>query len=196
MQVFPPGPAALALIRARTGDAMSYTFEVSELLYVNMDQLARPLAFVALDGSGRFEVAEAAQAVPAQNSADGGWRDGQITGDLLAGQAHPTLGGDARLCLGRGRSMQGMRSRRAIPQSGQALGFEAGHPLAHRLGAHPHRLGHGRQSQPAADQPHSTRRRLTRILMDVHPVPPTSLKPRNFSVRGSDRMDNLLKTYI
>jgi hypothetical protein len=32
--------------------------------------------------------------------------------------------------------------------------------------------------------------------VDVHPVAPRSLKPRNSSVLGSDRMDNLLKAHI
>ena len=53
---------------------------------------------------------------------------------------------------------------------------------------------------PAFDQhpPHqlgSTVRRQTGILMDVHPVPPWTLKPRNFSFPGQDRMDNLLRAH-
>ena len=134
----------------------------------------------------------------AQHTADGGRRDGQITGDLRSGQPLPTQGHDGRLRLNRGRAVQAAWPRGAVLQPGAAFSLEAGDPLAYRLGAHPHRLGHNLRGEPALDQPHqalSTRGRQTRILMDVHPVPPGLLKPRNSSFLGSDRMDNLLKAH-
>ena len=42
----------------------------------------------------------------------------------------------------------------------------------------------------------STFRRQRRILVDVHLVLPGTLKLRNLSFLGSDRMDNLLKDHI
>ncbi|KQT70250.1 hypothetical protein ASG51_14460 [Methylobacterium sp. Leaf465] len=198
VQILPADPAALALAGALAGDAMAGALEAAELLDVDVDQLAGPLAFVALHGRGRFEITDAVQAVPAQHPADGGGRDGEVTGDLLAGQTLPMQGQDGVLRPGRGRTVQAVRPRGAVLQSGDAFGVEAGHPLAHRLGTHPHRLGHRFGAEPAPGQPHqspSTRRRQTRILMDVHPVAPRSLKPRNSNRPGSDRMDNLLKAH-
>ena len=41
----------------------------------------------------------------------------------------------------------------------------------------------------------STNRCQTGILMNVHPVPPKTLKLRNLSFLGSNRMDNVLKAH-
>jgi hypothetical protein len=51
-------------------------------------------------------------------------------------------------------------------------------------------------AQQLADDMLSTARRQTGILMNVHPVPQESLKLRNSSFPGRDRMDNLLKAHI
>jgi hypothetical protein len=198
VQVLPADAAARTLAGAIAGDAVADAREATELLDVDVDQLARLGALVAAHGLGRLKVFDAAQAVAAQHPADGGRRDGQITGDLRAGQTLPAQGHDGFLRLGRGRAVQLVRPRGAILQPGGPFGLEAGHPLAHRLGAHAHRRGHRLRAEPALGQPHqslSTRRRQTRILVDVHPVAPGSLKPRNSSVLGSDRMDNLLKAH-
>ena len=124
---------------------------------------------------------------------------GETTGDLRAGQTLTAQGHNGFLGRDRGRAVQRVRPRGAILQPGGSFGLEAGNPLAHRLGAHTHRRGHRRRAEPALGQPHkalSTRGRQTRILVDVHPVAPRSLKPHNSSVLGSGRMDNLLKAHI
>ena len=177
---------------------MAHTVEAAELLDVDVDQLAWPLTLVALNGWRRFEIADAAQAVPTQDPADGGGRDGQVARDLRAGQALPTQGYDGRLCLGRGRPVQAAGPRGAILQPGGAFGFKAGDPLADRLGTDPHPLSHRLRGEATPGQPHqplSTGRRQTRILVDVHPVPPRGLKLRNLSFLGPDRMDNLWKDH-
>jgi hypothetical protein len=51
---------------------------------------------------------------------------------------------------------------------------------------------------PAQDRPHhalSTKRRQTGILMDVHPVLRGTLKRRNSSFLGPNRMNNLLEAH-
>lgn len=104
-------------------------------------------------------------------TADGGRRDGKITGDLRAAQALLTQGHDGFLRPGRCRTVQAVRPRGAILQPDRPFGVEAGDPLAHRLGAHAHRCGHRLRNEPAPGQPHkalSIQGRQTRILVDVH----------------------------
>jgi hypothetical protein len=56
-----------------------------------------------------------------------------------------------------------------------------------------------RRRPPALDLPNnplSTNRRETGILMNVHPVLRGTLKLRNLSFLGPNRMDNLSKAHI
>lgn len=86
-------------------------------------------------------------------------------GNLRAGQTLTAQGHDGFLGRDRGRAVQAVRLRRAVLQPGGSVGLEAGDPLAHRLGAHAHRLGRRLRAEPALGQPHkafSNRGRQTR----------------------------------
>jgi hypothetical protein len=54
-----------------------------------VDDLARGGAFVAADRLGRFESGKPIEAQPSENAADGGRRNPDFRGDLLAGVALP-----------------------------------------------------------------------------------------------------------
>ena len=154
MQVLPADTAARTLASAIAGDAMADAFEAAELLDVDVDQLARLVALVVAHRLGRFEISDAAQTKSALHAADGGGRDGEVTGDQCSGQTLPTQGHDGCLGRDRGRTVQAVRPQRTILQPGGSFGLEAGHPLAHRLGAHAHRLGHRLWAETALGQSH------------------------------------------
>ena len=58
--------------------------DAAELLDIDVDELARVLALIAPDRFGRLQGTQLIQAQPTQNTADGGWRDAGLGGDLLA----------------------------------------------------------------------------------------------------------------
>src|SRR5215217_7639788 len=67
--------ARLALPPAVPGDAVADLVEATELLDVDVDELAGMLAFVAPHRLGRLEVSEAPQAGVVEDAADRGRRD-------------------------------------------------------------------------------------------------------------------------
>jgi len=67
MDIFPADAAAVALAGAIAGDAVADALEATELFGVEMDHLARFLAFVAVHRRGRFEIAHAAEAEALQH---------------------------------------------------------------------------------------------------------------------------------
>ncbi len=86
MHELPAGAAtALGLVG---GNAMTGAEEASELLDVEMQQIAGGGMFVAAQGPSRFEIADTAEAFAAQNAADGGGREADSLGDV---SASPTL---------------------------------------------------------------------------------------------------------
>src|ERR1700712_4027145 len=115
VEVFPAGPAALALAGAVAGDAMTRPFEAPELLDVDVDQVTRPLALVAAHRLGPVQGRDAVEAETLQDAADGSGRDAQIPGDLPTGEALSAQGLDGHHRGGRGGTMQGVRPRRAVP---------------------------------------------------------------------------------
>src|SRR6266436_2664561 len=88
MQRF-PADAVMAIDRAprSTGDAMPDPLDAPELLAVDMDQLAGPLALIAHHHGFGFEGGELAQAQAAQNGTDRGDRHVQLSRHCRA--AHP-----------------------------------------------------------------------------------------------------------
>ncbi len=75
-------------------------------------------------------------------------------------------------------------------------GTITGQRFADRENATCERLRSGLRRLPARnrpDDPLSTQRRQTGILMDVHPIFPADLKLRNLSIPRTDWMDNLWK---
>jgi hypothetical protein len=200
MDELPADAAAVALAGAVAGDAVPDPIKAAELFDVDMDHLARRFALVADDRHGRLQILDPAQAQTLQNPADRSRADAGLLGDLLAGATLAAQGFDP---FGRrlgGRPVKAMRPRGAVDQASRAFGLEAGDPLADRFARHAHGGGH-RHGRLAFNQhpPHqlgSTVRRQASILMDVHPVPPWTLKLRNLSFLGPDRMDNLLRAHI
>ena len=65
---------------------MADWLETAELLDVDMDHLAGMLALVAPDRFGRLDIPEPRQPGTLENPADGGGRDADLMGDVLAGQ--------------------------------------------------------------------------------------------------------------
>jgi hypothetical protein len=63
-------------------DPMAHRADPAELLDIDMDELARVLPLITADRF-RLQSAQLVQAQPAQNAADGGWRDADLVRDLL-----------------------------------------------------------------------------------------------------------------
>src|SRR3954447_8426074 len=84
-----PADAAVAVDHSGmpSGDAVTDTADPAELFDVEVDELAWIVALITPDRFGRLQRAELVQSEPTQNPADGGWRDGGLGGDLLAGPA-------------------------------------------------------------------------------------------------------------
>jgi len=87
MNELPADAAAVALASPVTGDAVADPVELTELLDVDVDQLAGPLALVAARWFGRLEGAQPVEAQALEDPADGGGGDTGFGGDRLAGQA-------------------------------------------------------------------------------------------------------------
>ena len=77
--------------------------EAAELLDVDVDHVAGMFALVAAHRFGRLQVSEPRQPGAPQHPADGGRRDADLHGDVLAGQPLAAQGDDA---LGHGLSGQ------------------------------------------------------------------------------------------
>ena len=157
------------------------------------------LALVAAHRLGRLQRPDAVEAEPPENAADGGRRDAHFGGDLLAGPALTAQPLNLRHCLRRRRLAKPAGSRRAVLQTFRALCLVARDPLAHRADRHAERLANRLNRLPLHQHPPnqigSTMHRQAGILVNVHPVPPRTLKLRNLSFPGPNRMDNLLKAH-
>src|SRR5690606_7115222 len=130
-----PAAAAAAIVAGvMAGDAVADLVEAAELLDVEVDQLARLLALVAADRLGRLQVAQSAEAGPAQHAADRRGRPPGRGGDLPADPALPAQLDD--LLAGRlsGRLAQPMRPRGPVIEAGRSLGLVALDPFPDRLG--------------------------------------------------------------
>jgi hypothetical protein len=76
---------------------MTHGADPAELFDIQMDQLARLLAFIAPDRFGQLKRTELVQPQPAKNAANGSGRNTSLGGDLLAGPALPPLTGSNRI---------------------------------------------------------------------------------------------------
>lgn len=178
MDELPTAAARAGIAGALAGNAMTDALETTELLDVDMDHLAGMLALVASDRLGRFDISQSRQSSTLEHAADGGGRDADLMGDVLAG---PTLPPQRHDALGDQRSgglwhMGGPRG--TVDHAGPPFGLVALDPARHDLGRHAvdaRRMGFG-ESAFYHRQRHllSTQRRETGILMDVHSDPPVS----------------------
>jgi hypothetical protein len=184
----PPSVAPIA------GHAVTNRFDAPELLGVDVDQLARPLALVAHDRWPRLERRQPAEPEPAQDAADRRDRNGELARDRRAAQAlaSPAFDlGHAHVChlvprvLGR-RAPVGQRCRPAA-----AVAREPTVSLALRQS----RGAGGRDDRPALldhppHQQESTLRRQTRILVHVHPGDPP-IRPATIASRSLTRLPRM-----
>ena len=96
MHIFPADPAGVALAGPVAGDPVADPIELAELFDVDVDDLAGRGAFIATDRLGRLERRQAVEAQPLEDAADGGRRNADLGGDLLAGMALPAQSLDRR----------------------------------------------------------------------------------------------------
>ena len=80
-----PIPRVLLWACAIAGDVVTDAIEFAELLDVDVDDLAGSCAFVATDRLGRLERRKLIETQSLQDAADGGGRNPDLRGDLLAG---------------------------------------------------------------------------------------------------------------
>src|ERR1017187_10169912 len=156
------------------GDAMAGLVDTSQLLNVDVQQVAGSGKFVADDGHGGLQHSDLVQLEPGKDAAHGGPAQAGGLGDANPG---PTLASQPLHAIdqfwgsGAGRSM---RARAAIAQAGLLLGAEATHPLGRTLPAELE-LGRGLlQAQSALDHGFgkflSTINRKSSMMVIVHSV--------------------------
>jgi hypothetical protein len=148
-------------VAARVGEAVAAVAghpvagpqDAAELLDVDVDQLARPLALVAVGRLERFQPAELAEPDARQDPLHRRERHAQAFRDLLAGHPHTAQRRDRRNAIL--RSGVGLPPGRggSVEQPGLALLAKAAHPLQCGPLAH---LGGSAAS--LSDQPSSTTR--------------------------------------
>ena len=100
---------------AIAGGADAWPGEASELLDVEVEEIARMIPFVALDGRlGRFESGEPVQTVAAEDARDGGLGDLHPSQDLGIGTALATKREDVSFESGTGSARLAERNGRAV----------------------------------------------------------------------------------
>jgi hypothetical protein len=92
-----------------SGNAVPYGADTAELLDVDVDELTWGLALVAPNRFRELQGTQLIQAEPTQNTADGGWLDAGLGGDLLARPALAPQSFDLMDNRPRRRSAQPMR---------------------------------------------------------------------------------------
>ena len=105
------------------------TVEAAELLDVDVDHLAGPRARSGAPARW-VPVHDPVEAKPLEDAADGGWREIEFGGDLLAGAALPAKHLDLLDHRLRRRPVQSMRPRAAVVQAHQTFTPIAIDPLA------------------------------------------------------------------
>ena len=85
MDELPAAAARAGIAGTFAGNAMTDALETAELLDVDVDHLAGMLALVAPDRFGRFDIPQPRQSGTLENPTDGGGRDADLMGDVLAG---------------------------------------------------------------------------------------------------------------
>jgi hypothetical protein len=183
-------PVADALARA--------ALDAPELLDVDVDQLAGPLALVALRGLAP-QPAELAHPDPGQDARHRRERHAEQLGDLGAGEPHPPQRGD-RLDAALVGAVGHHRGRRgAIQQPGRAVGARAGQPLARGAVTDPGRLG-GRAQRPPRDldpldQQLAALDAETSVTVQLLPVSSLDWWLRHQPASKEARMNNALSNY-
>jgi len=90
MHVFPADAlVTVDCARISAGDAMADRADPPELLDIEVDEFAWPVALVASNWFSRLQGTELVQPQPTQNAADGSRRDIGLSGNLLGRPALP-----------------------------------------------------------------------------------------------------------
>src|SRR3546814_5601333 len=158
---------------------MADTVEVTELLDVDVDEIAGMGAFGAAHRLFGIEVAHAAETRLAQHSADRCGRQGERGCDLLAGDALAAQGDDLLDHVRRRSAGHAVWPRAAVGEARLAFGPVARQPLGDgpprdtQSGCN--RSGCLAQHHHAPHDLGSTVGRGSGILVDVHPVVPPAL---------------------
>src|ERR1035438_4182238 len=135
-----PAGAAGFILRV-AGEAMAGLVDTSQLLNVDVQQVAGSGKFVAHDGHGGLQHSDLVQLEPGEDAAHGGPAQAGGLGNANPGPtlaAQPLHAIDQFWGSGAGRSMW---ARAAIAQAGLFLGAEATHPLGRALPALDHGFG-------------------------------------------------------
>ena len=174
---------------------MADAVDPTELLDVDVDQLARVLALVADDRGLGLEGGEAVEAEAAERQPDRRSGQAKLAGNGRTGAALAAQRLDAGGDLGGLPGRAAVRSGGAVAQAGLALGGMAVAPLADRLGRDALRrrhCGNGPAAGQALHNQHSTMRCGPGILMAVHPgFRAGGCWPDTRSLPAHPRRDNL-----
>src|SRR5579862_4194226 len=155
---------------------MADAVDSAELLDVEVDHLAGPLALIAAYRLGWFQSPDLVEPQPVQDATDGGGGDTELGGDLLAGIALAAQAFDFGAGGQRGLVARRMGARRAIAQAVNAIFAEPLDPLGDGLCRGVELPGGCGLAQPAVHhRSHhylSTFGRQASIVVAVHSVPP------------------------
>ncbi len=179
------------------GDAMADAVDAAELLGIEVQQFARPLALVAHDRRLRVQISEPAEPQPAQDTAHRRTRQAELFGDAAPALALSPQPLD-RLVAFAGRRIAVSRGRRAAVLEGDLAARPI--PLQPFVGppyGQANRHG-GIGNLPTLildpqNHQESTWRRQPRILVNVHPGTFQAAvdRSRNHSFPVLPRMNNL-----
>src|SRR4029453_5783252 len=169
-----PAPPAVVVVHARvaTGDPMADPDDPPELLRVQVQQIAGPRVFVPLADRRRLALPPPRQPGLAEDAGRGGGTDADGGRDLAAGPLLLAQHLDAERDRRPRLAWMGAGATRPIDQPGHAVSPKAGPPLPRGADGDAELLsdnaGHFTRVQ-AVDEFSSTKRRQSRILVDVHP---------------------------
>src|SRR3954470_16981896 len=167
-----PSPRPRRLLWPRRSPVMRWPMPSILPSFLESMWISSQAFLVAPDCQGGVESLEPAEPDPAQRLADRRDRPAEAARDRRPRQ--PLAPQDCDLGFGGGIEPEraGMRPRRAVAQAGSTFHPEAVAPLAHRPAVDTERRRHGRDRRARLktfhDQ-HSTARRGSGILMNVHP---------------------------
>jgi hypothetical protein len=162
---------APAVLPAVAGDAMADDLNATQLLGVDMDELAGMVSLVAADRFFRIQVLEPRETLASKDASHGGWTRADTTGDLVPGLSAPTQPEDLFDNVRMGLTRTTMGPRTAIDQRRLAGLLITTLPFRSRSAVNTGRLGgagHGDAGLDALDEQHSTGRASSGILVKLH----------------------------
>ena len=127
MHVLPAG--AMDAAAAVAGDATTDGLETSDLLDIEVEQVARSRMFITHDGRRRFKIANAAEVKSAQDTADGGTASSEGERDAESGPALAAQPFDQVDLLRRATQRRAQRTGRSIQQTRTPLLLKTADPL-------------------------------------------------------------------